>query len=78
MLKRKLEIKVDAQAFIPFGSEEVNVPSCTRKDIENYANANVINKSGMSTQKIEVPFILYLIIGAVLIMQIISFMFSLE
>lgn len=76
MLKRKLEIKVDATQFIPFGSESVDVISCTRKDIERYADANVINKAGISTQKIEVPFILYLIIGAVLIMQILSFMMS--
>ena len=77
-LKRKLEIKVDAKNFIPFGTEleNVEVPTCTRKDIEEYSNANVIKKSGMSTQKIEVPILLYLLVGGVLILQIIQFMMS--
>lgn len=75
-LKRKLEIKVDALTFIDFGKEPVNVPTCDRKTVEEYSNANVIKKSGMSTQKIEVPILLYLIVGAVLILQIFQFMMS--
>lgn len=75
-LKRKLEIKVDALKFIDFGKESVDVPTCDRKTVEEYANANVIKKSGLSTQKIEVPLLFYLLVGAVLMLQIIQFMIS--
>ena len=75
-LKRKLEIKVDALEFIDFGVSPVDIPTCDRKTVEEYSNANVIKKSGMSTQKIEVPILLYLMVGAVLILGIIQFMLS--
>ena len=77
-LKRKLEIKVDAKKFIPFGTmtDKDKIPTCTRKDVMEYGNATILKRAGMSTQKIEVPLPFYLIVGAVFVMQIIIFMNS--
>lgn len=75
-LRRKLVIKQDAKNFIPFGAEpkDLEVPTCTRKDIEEYGNAQVINKAGKIAQTLQVPIFLYLIIGGILILEIIQFL----
>ncbi|HKJ30799.1 MAG TPA: hypothetical protein VKA34_03180 [Balneolales bacterium] len=76
ILKRHLEIKQDAKKFIPFGAATVDVPTCSRKDIEEYGNAKVISKSGMTQNELQVPIVLYLLIGGVLILQLLSFLMS--
>lgn len=78
ILQRRLEIKDGAQSFIPFGKEPkaIDVPSCTRSDVEHYGNAKVIEKSGITKPEMSAPIILYLLVGGVLVLELINFLMA--
>lgn len=74
-LTRKLRIKNGSNEFIHYGQEQAEVPSYSRKDIEKFATANVVKNSGVTTQKMTAPTILYLLSAGSLLMSVLIFLY---
>ena len=72
-LKRKLYLVDGASKCVEFG-KEINLNAPTTQEIINLFDAKVFDKSGVVGHKIEVPLLLYLLIGGVLVLQIFMFM----
>lgn len=65
-LRRKLMIMQDAESFIEFSKEKVNIPTWDKEALENASKAHVLKIAGATTQKVEIPLVIYLILGAIL------------
>lgn len=69
----KLMLKEGANECINYYSgDKVNVPTCDRKAIKDYFDAHVVKHAGATTQKIQIPMLLYVGFIAVIILQVIG------
>ena len=75
-LKRKLVLTENALKCWEFKDQKIieNLP--TRDEIKKFFDAKLLDHAGKSVQKVQVPLMLYLIVGGVLVLQIFMFMQS--
>lgn len=74
-LKRKLFLVEGSSECVSFGEGmELKLP--TREDIKRMFESEVVQKAGRVNNKVEVPIILYLLIGAVFVLQLFMFLSS--
>jgi hypothetical protein len=75
-LKQKLMLMDGADSCISFKKDDVNLPVFDRSTSNRHIVANVIKNAGATTQKLNVPLSLYLIVGAVAVIGIINLLLS--
>jgi len=67
--KPKLMLMEGADRCIEFNSDSVDIPMWDRKTEENLFKASVIKAAGATVQKIQIPFIFYILIFFGIILQ---------
>ena len=73
-LKRKLFLFDGASKCIEFNNKELDLNAPSEPEVSNLFDAKVYEKSGQVGSKVEVPIILYLMLGAVLIINVFMLM----
>ena len=76
ILKRKLTVIEGSTHCIDYISEDKEAATypVTISILNEWYKANILKHAGQSTQSIKVPLALYLIVGAVLVLQVIQFL----
>lgn len=74
-LKRKLMLVSGAKKCIEF-TKNVKVPSVDPETMSEYFKAHVVKSAGATTQKVDVPLILYILIGLGVFLSLLNFLAS--
>lgn len=69
-LKQKLMIIEGASECVSFKNSKVTVPVWDRKSSEDLFKANVIKSSGQTTQRVQIPAMLYVVLAGIIFLQV--------
>lgn len=72
----KVMVFEDAPKCIEFVEKKTKQPTFDKKTSEKLFEAEVLRKAGMVTTKMQVPIFVYLLLGALLILGVMQFLFS--
>lgn len=73
-LKRKLVLTSGAVKCWEFKDQQILEELPTREGIKSYFEAKLLTHAGQSVQKVQVPILLYLLVGGVLLLQVFMFL----